>query len=168
MCLSILHESVDQCFCVTDSFFINELSLWSIRLHSEESFSSSCAGNDRSINAVHLLNATAAARGLMFCALSSSLWPRSKQTIFVALFQYLVFLGWVKALKVIRSYVCVCWQVLSPRPIPADDAVLRSRRFESSAHNSGHVEAAHSGRRCLRGNPSATGQSTESVWAWII
>lgn len=52
-------------------------------------------------------------------------------------------------------------QVLSPRPFPADDAVLCSCRFESSAHYSGCFEAGHSGRRRLRGARTATGQYTE-------
>ncbi len=41
--------------------------------------------------------------------------------------------------------VCVFLQVLSPRPVPADDAVLCGRRFESSAHYSGGVKPVFQG-----------------------
>lgn len=130
--------------------------MWSIRLRSEESFSPSCAGNDRSINAVHhsrRLSLILCASGSSVLASNiSSLWPLQ--------------LVWINGLfGCFMSYVCIFLQVLSPRPVTADDAVLCSRRFESSAHYSGGVKAALSGRRRLRGTHTATGQSTNSIWA---
>lgn len=58
-----------------------------------------------------------------------------------------------------KCSACVCSQVLSPGPVPADDAVLRSRRFESSAHYSGCAEACHSRRKYLRRAHATTGWS---------
>ncbi len=91
----------------------------------------------------------------------SSLWPL--QLVWInGLFGFLMI--WPPS----KSSVCIFLQVLSPRPVPADDAVLCSRRFESSAHYSGGVEAGLSGRRRLRGTHTATGQSTNSIWAcWL-